>query len=95
MLVLVGFDNNYDQKHAHLSCCTYTFSQVLNLSKYLLLLTASPDAIVRVERTALSNEKILIEHIYFQQQYHTSIIEFLDYYVNERHENSRLLMQVG
>ena len=68
---------------------------MLNLSKYLLLLTAAPDAIVRVECTALKNEKESIEHVYFRQQHHTSIIHFLEHHVNEEQGHFGLLMQVS
>lgn len=65
--------------------------QVLKVSKYLLLQTAAPDAIVRLERTALAGEKKEIEDIYFHHQHHSSIEDFLDHHVNSKHP---LLMQV-
>ena len=65
------------------------------MSKYLLLLTAAPDAIVRVECTALVDEKNLIECIYFQQQHHSSIVEFLQHHMIEKPEDLGLFMQVS
>lgn len=72
----------------------YTTLQVLRVSKYLLLQTAAPDAIVRLEHTALAREKRAIESIYFQNQHHTSIEDFLDHLVNGECAESGLLMQV-
>ena len=57
-------------------------------------MTAAPDAIVRVARTALASEKSLLEQIYFQNQHHTSIVEFLEHHVNNRDRECGLLMQV-
>ena len=74
----------------HVSICP----QILNLSKYLLLQTASPDAIVRLERTDLADEKKEIEQIYFEQQYHNSIEDFLVHHIHGLHRDFGLLMQV-
>lgn len=64
------------------------------MSKYLLLQTASPDAIVRLERTDLAEEKRDIESIYFEQQHHNSIEDFLVHHVHGLHRDVGLLMQV-
>ncbi len=69
--------------------------QVLNWSKYLLLQTAAPDAIVRLEYTDLAEEKKNIEDIYFKQQHHASIEDFLNHCVHGYHTETGLLMQVG
>ena len=67
---------------------------MLNLSKFLLLQTAAPDAIVRLERTALANEKKLIEEMYFKKQHHSSIDDFLNHHVHDYEADTGLLMQV-
>ena len=64
------------------------------MSKYLLLETAAPDAIVRLEHTALADKKREIKDIYFQQQHHSSIEDFLNHHVNGKRADSGLLMQV-
>ena len=64
------------------------------MSKFLLLQTAAPDAIVRLERTELADEKQETENIYFQSQYHSSIEDFLNHHVHEYNIDSGLLMQV-
>lgn len=56
--------------------------QVFRLSKYLLLQTATPDAIVRLEETALSAELDEVKKIYFEQQHHESIAHFLNHHVH-------------
>ncbi len=65
---------------------------MLTLSKYFLLQTAPPDAIVRLERTDLADESKVIKQIYFEQQSHESIDNFLNYHVQDQREG--LLMQV-
>ncbi len=60
-----------------------------------MLQTASPDAIVRLERTDLIDEKKAIENMYFQQQQHNSIDEFLKVHVHDDHGEAGLLMQVS
>lgn len=67
--------------------------KVLNLSKYFLLQTASPDAIVRLEQTALADENTLLKSIYFEQQHHESIEDYLRYHVHDV-QREGLLMQV-
>ena len=67
--------------------------QVLNLSKYFLLQTASPDAIMRLEHTALATDSGLLKCIYFERQHHESIDDFLHYHVQEG-QREGLLMQV-
>ena len=64
------------------------------MSKFLLLQTASPDAIVRLECTALSDEKDSINQIYSEKQYHRSMIEFLHHFVQSPEAEGGLLLQV-
>lgn len=68
--------------------------KVLCLSKYLLLQTASPDGIIRLERTSLSEEAANVMETYFKQQYHHSIGEFLNSNVHNKASYSGLLIQV-
>ena len=65
------------------------------MSKYLLLQTASPDAVVRLERTKLVHEERHIKQIYFDRQHHESIADFLGYHVNSYVGEGGLLMQVS
>ena len=74
--------------------CTSLFFQVLRISKHLLLQTAAPEAIVRLKRTPLADERELIKKIYFEDQHHNSIKDFLTYHVHQRDSQSGLLMQV-
>ena len=64
------------------------------MSKFLLLQTASPDAIVRLEHTALSDEKDSISRIYSEEQYHRSMTEFLHHFVHTPEAEGGLLLQV-
>ena len=64
------------------------------MSKFLLLQTASPDAIVRLECTPISDEKEAINHIYSEEQYHMSMIEFLRHFIHDSHTEGGLLLQV-
>ena len=64
------------------------------LSKYLLLLTASPDAIVRLKETELVDEKELVGKTYFEQQHHNCIEDYLEHHVHGLHGEPGLLMQV-
>jgi hypothetical protein len=69
-------------------------SQVLNLSKFLLLQTAAPDAIVRLEHADLAHEKAVIGDIYFKHQHHNSMEDFLNHSIRACDTKTRLLMQV-
>ena len=74
----------------------YYFFQVLKLCKFLLLQTAAPDAIIRLEHTKLVNEKEQIQDIYFRQQHHRSIEDFLKFSLqNCCVEDTGMLMQVS
>jgi hypothetical protein len=70
------------------------WSQVFNLSKFLLLQTAAPDAIVRLEHADLAHEKAVIGDIYFKHQHHNSMEDFLNHYIHACDRETRLLMQV-
>ena len=74
--------------------CLIALFQILKLSKFLLLETASPDSIVRLRNTKLVEETKAIKKIYFEQQHHHSINDFLTYQVHSNHRDSGLLMQV-
>ena len=63
------------------------------MCKFLLLQTAAPDAIIRLEHTKLVNEKKEIEDIYFRQQHHRSIEDFLKYSLHV--QDTGKLMQVS
>lgn len=65
------------------------------LSKFLLLQTASPDGVIRLERTDLSSEISNIRNIYFKEQCHSSIGDFLKCNINGQINRSGLLMQAS
>jgi len=68
--------------------------KVLTQSKYLLLRTASPDALVRLGHTQLSEEEQQQLHkIYFDEQHHSSIEDFLVHHLQQC-EGGGVLMQV-
>ena len=71
-------------------------TQVLKRSQYLLLQTASPDALVRLEQSSLADQKEELLELYFQRQHHNSLEDFLAHHLQKngtRGEN--LLMQVS
>ena len=68
--------------------------QVLHISKDLLLQTAAPEAIARLKHTPLADEREKIIKIYFEEQHHNSIEDFLIYNVCQKDSPSGLLMQV-
>ena len=64
-------------------------------SKWLLLQTASPAALIRLKNSSsLQSEVQLLNDIYFIQQHHSSLLEFLFYNLNESTITEGLLMQV-
>ena len=68
--------------------------QVLTQSKHLLLRTVSPDALVRLGHTQLSGEEQQQLHkIYFDEQHHSSIEDFLVHHLQQC-EGGGVLMQV-
>ena len=70
--------------------------QVLKLSQYQLLQTASPDAIVRLQRTNLARECEQLQQIYFGQQHHSSLNRFLAHHLKRDGDaqSGGLLLQV-
>ena len=66
------------------------------MSQYLLLQTASPDALVRLEYTSLADQREELSRIYFQEQHHNSIQDFLAHHLEMKSiRGGGLLMQVG
>ena len=55
--------------------------QVLKLSQYYLLQTASPDAMVRLQKTSLARESEVLQQIYYGRQHHSSLDNFLAYHL--------------
>ena len=69
--------------------------QVLRLSQYLLLQVASDDALIRLKRTSLANQQKEYMHLYFAEQHHDSIIDFVRHHIkNDDGSSDGLLMQV-
>ena len=69
---------------------------VLICSKKLLLQMASPDALIRLHNTTLSLDQEKLKKIYFYEQHHGSIVQFLQhhFYDGQSHQ-SGLLIQVS
>jgi adenosylmethionine-8-amino-7-oxononanoate aminotransferase len=70
--------------------------QILKMSQYQLLQTASPDAIVRLQSTSLARESETLQKIYFGKQAHGSIEFFLKFHLkyNRESHSAGLLLQV-
>lgn len=70
--------------------------QILKMSQYQLLQTASPDAIVRLQSTSLVHESEILQKVYFGKQAHGSIDFFLKFYLkyNRESHSAGLLLQV-
>uniref|UniRef100_A0A3Q2ZEQ8 RING-type E3 ubiquitin transferase n=1 Tax=Kryptolebias marmoratus TaxID=37003 RepID=A0A3Q2ZEQ8_KRYMA len=67
-------------------------NKVFNLAKGLLLNCATPDAVVRLKYSDLSNkEKEKLQRLYFQQQHHHSLRDFLGDCLNKHQESSKFL----
>ena len=65
------------------------------LSQYLMLQTATDDAIVRVKNTVLSDHQEKFIQVYFSEQHHNSIIDFVQHHLNHHDaSNRRLMIQV-
>ena len=72
-----------------------TFIQVLRLSQFLLLQTASDDSLIRLAMTDLAHKQEELMRLYFKEQHHTSIADFVSYHVQNSDENREgLLLQV-
>jgi hypothetical protein len=68
---------------------------VLRLSQYLLLQIASDDALIRLKRTSLADQQKDFMHLYFSEQHHDSIIDFIYHHIKDDDGTSEgLLMQV-
>ncbi|XP_054605449.2 E3 ubiquitin-protein ligase rnf213-beta isoform X2 [Nothobranchius furzeri] len=66
--------------------------EVFNLAKGFLLNCATPDAVMRLKYSDLSNqEKTKLQRLYFQQQHHHSLRDFLGDYLNKHQDSSRFL----
>ncbi|XP_043958780.1 E3 ubiquitin-protein ligase rnf213-beta isoform X1 [Gambusia affinis] len=68
--------------------------EVFNLAKSLLLNCATPDAVVRLKYSDLSNQdKEKLQRLYFQQQHHHSLRDFLGACLNT-HQNSSKFLEI-
>lgn len=68
---------------------------VFECSKKIFLQMASPEALIRLKYTSLADEQQKLSHIYFFEQHHGSIVEFLNHYLHRNvHDSSGLLIQV-
>nr|XP_046232923.1 E3 ubiquitin-protein ligase rnf213-beta [Scatophagus argus]XP_046232924.1 E3 ubiquitin-protein ligase rnf213-beta [Scatophagus argus] len=66
--------------------------EVFNLAKGLLLNCATPDAVLRLKYSHLANqEKEKLQRMYFQQQHHHSLRDFLEDCLNKHHGSSTFL----
>lgn len=79
---------------AHHTPHKYTHMQVLKRSQYLLLQTASPDALVRLKHSPLADQREELLRVYFQQ-HHGSLEDFLAHHLQMNGtQGESLLMQV-
>ncbi len=76
-------------------CELLTYIQVLWLSQFLLLHTASPDALIRLKRTPLEDQADKLSQVYDCEQCHSSLKEFLSYQLTDDTEEGGKLMQVS
>ena len=68
---------------------------MLRLSQYLLLQIACDDALIRLKRTSLADQQKEFMHLYFSEQHHDSVIDFVSHHINDDDGSSEgLLMQV-
>uniref|UniRef100_A0A3B3UFU9 RING-type E3 ubiquitin transferase n=1 Tax=Poecilia latipinna TaxID=48699 RepID=A0A3B3UFU9_9TELE len=66
--------------------------EVFSLAKSLLLNCATPDAVVRLKYSDLSNQdKEKLQRLYFQQQHHHSLRDFLGACLNTNQDSSKFL----
>ena len=71
---------------------------VFDRSKKILLQMASPDALIRLHCTALVKDQKKLSQIYFSEQFHGSIVQFLGHHLhNASHVAGQcsLLIQVS
>ena len=66
-------------------------------SKRILLQMASPDALIRLKSNCLERQHKRLHHIYFSEQHHGSIVQFLKYHIESYNNPCQcgLLIQVG
>ena len=66
-------------------------------SKRILLQMASPDALIRLKSNSLERQHKRLHHIYFSEQHHGSIVQFLKYHIESYNNPGHcgLLIQVG
>ncbi|XP_019853235.1 PREDICTED: E3 ubiquitin-protein ligase RNF213-like [Amphimedon queenslandica] len=67
---------------------------VLECGKKMLLQMASPEALIRLKSTSLEDEQKYLSQIYYFDQHHGSIVEFLNYHLHKTRNLSGLLIQV-
>ena len=68
---------------------------MLECGKMILLQMASPEALIRLKNTSLMDEQKHLSQTYFFEQHHGSIVDFLNYHLqNSTHGSSGLLIQV-
>ncbi|XP_059181122.1 E3 ubiquitin-protein ligase rnf213-beta [Centropristis striata] len=66
--------------------------ELFDLAKCLLLNCATPDAVLRLKYSELANqEKETLQRMYFQQQHHHCLRDFLQDCLNQQQEASRFL----
>ncbi|KAG8008845.1 hypothetical protein GBF38_010486 [Nibea albiflora] len=66
--------------------------EVFDIAKCLLLNCATPDAVVRLKYSDLANQdKDKLQRIYFQQQHHHSLRDFLEDCLNKHQRSSKFL----
>ena len=69
--------------------------QVLRLSQFLLLRTASDDSLVRLTMTDLAHQQKELMRLYFKEQHHKSIADFVYHHMQNSDETKEgLLLQV-
>ena len=69
---------------------------VYNRSREILLQIVSPDALVRLQKSRLADSQQQLSQIYFFQQHHDSLMQFLEYRLQSSAQSGTdgLLMQV-
>ena len=69
---------------------------VYNRSQEILLQMASPDALVRLQKSRLAGTQQELSKIYFFEQHHDSLLQFLKYHLHNTDADggNGLLMQV-
>ena len=67
---------------------------VLARSKKILLLMSPPDALIRLNYTPLDEKREKLSQIYYFDQYHSSLVEFLSHHLRANNNVNGLLIQV-